>query len=292
MYLKIKKSLATISLAMASIVASPSPVLAVPSGLIFDGNVSANEITNGGLCVVAAHMDDESLWMLPALYPSAKIIWAGIARGPAQATVQSTWPYWSNGKLEWTLGTASLSVYQSFWLNADARRSFYSDYNNLVPNLQRAVSYAGCHNILTHSPWGEYGHWHHRQLFKAANSVAQTLNLDLWFDGIVVPSYDPTPQHPEGDYYNLRDNTYWEFDPASGDYVYGDYDEGEFNALRALYQNVTYPYNAWTWSNTYSPAHAQSYWKIWRLRHNGANDPDVASEAVYLREQVIPIYGD
>jgi LmbE family N-acetylglucosaminyl deacetylase len=40
---------------------------------------------------------------------------------------------------------------------------------------------AGCRDVFTHNPWGEYGHEEHVQVFRAVESISQELGFRLWF---------------------------------------------------------------------------------------------------------------
>jgi hypothetical protein len=39
---------------------------------------------------------------------------------------------------------------------------------------------AGCRNVVTHNPWGEYGHEEHVQVFRAVESLQRELGFMLW----------------------------------------------------------------------------------------------------------------
>jgi LmbE family N-acetylglucosaminyl deacetylase len=40
-------------------------------------------------------------------------------------------------------------------------------------------------NVITHNPWGEYGHPDHVQVYRLLSSITETLQRDLWFSTYV-----------------------------------------------------------------------------------------------------------
>jgi len=54
-------------------------------------------------------------------------------------------------------------------------------YVEVVAGLSEAVAKYNPKRIVTHSPWGEYGHEDHVQVHKAVLEVAKAADLEVWF---------------------------------------------------------------------------------------------------------------
>jgi LmbE family N-acetylglucosaminyl deacetylase len=70
-----------------------------------------------------------------------------------------------------------------------SERRYQENYARLVQALRPLLQGCGC--VVTHSPWGEYGHEEHVQVFRAVAHLQHELGFDLW-----VPGYVSTKSYP------------------------------------------------------------------------------------------------
>jgi LmbE family N-acetylglucosaminyl deacetylase len=97
----------------------------------------------------------------------------------------------------------------------------------LLPRL------AGFETVVTHAPWGEYGHEEHVQVFRAVEEVASRLGIQVWVPGYCSDLSMPLMRRHLG---RLGPPTpFLPTDPALGD------------RLRRLYQENA----CWTWFDDY-----------------------------------------
>ena len=69
----------------------------------------------------------------------------------------------------------------NFGLIGGYKRKFYSEnYQKLLNNLRDIIPMNSL--IISHNPWGEYGHSEHCQVFKVAFQIALEKNCDLYVD--------------------------------------------------------------------------------------------------------------
>lgn len=109
--------------------------------------------------------------------------------------------------------------------------AYRAGFATLVARLRPMLD--GIETVITHAPWGEYGHEDHVQLFRALDSLRAEMGFALWVPGYVsnrsaalmLRSLDrlgpPTPPRPT--------------DPALGE------------TLKALYRET----GCWTWFDNY-----------------------------------------
>lgn len=60
----------------------------------------------------------------------------------------------------------------------EAAEKYRANYQRLLPRLRREL--AGCTQVFTHSPWGEYGHEEHIQVHRVVKDLQQELRFRLW----------------------------------------------------------------------------------------------------------------
>lgn len=145
--------------------------------------------------VVAAHPDDEVLWFSSTLAHVDQIIlcFSGVGYRPD----------WTAGRRE---SLAEYPLDHMVCLDLDESEAFrgvdwsnpvITDYGLLIS--RRAVSgltykrnferlrnklrslLAGCRNVVTHNPWGEYGHVEHVQVYRAIKSLQDELAFEIWY---------------------------------------------------------------------------------------------------------------
>jgi len=145
--------------------------------------------------IVAAHPDDEILWF-SSIIEKVDIIVICFLKHKSN-------PGWSLGREK------SLSQYplkNMSYLGLDASETFNgADWQNPVINsigleiTNKSIStekynsnffklikalkqkLSGCKNVITHNPWGEYGHEDHVQVYRAVKSLQAQMHFNLWF---------------------------------------------------------------------------------------------------------------
>lgn len=156
-------------------------------------------------CLIVAHPDDELMWFSSVLQDMDQIVFCfanspsfpGISRG--RASLIDAHPS-RNIK---TLGLTEAEVYDrshwpepetsTFGLKPDRSRSassqrYIENYALLETHLESILQ--GYRNVYTHSPWGEYGHEEHVQVFRAVDSCRKNLGFSMW-----CPNYVSSRSH-------------------------------------------------------------------------------------------------
>lgn len=168
-------------------------------------------MTDGGdildrLAIVMAHPDDEVLWASSVLRAAGKIVlvygeWPGaatITEGRREAMAAFPLP-----TLDW-LAMPETGVFDSAsW--PEVRETDYGLYphpalrilDHFNPDQYRAQfgtlqgllrpRLAGFRNVISHGPWGEYGHEEHVLVFRAVASLAAEMGFRLWVPAYVGP---------------------------------------------------------------------------------------------------------
>jgi len=157
-------------------------------------NDYSNELTANAVLVVA-HPDDEVLWFTGVLSQVQRII---ICFGPyppqpslglARQRVRERHPLKNITWLDFTEPASSLAadwrravlgpegLRLSRW--SAAGRRYRAAYQQVEQALSREL--APYRNIITHNPWGEYGHEDHVLVHRAAVNVARGRNQRVWY---------------------------------------------------------------------------------------------------------------
>ena len=162
----------------------------------------ADPVITDRLAIVMAHPDDEVLWAGSALRAAGKIV---LVYGPMQSAPKLTegrrvaMAAFPLPSLDW-LEMRESEVYDSAcWPNA--REVPYGLYPYPVLRLLRGFDpqryrdgfvrlqdrlrgrLAGMRNVIVHSPWGEYGHEDHVQVFRAVAALAEEMQFRVWVPG-------------------------------------------------------------------------------------------------------------
>lgn len=197
--------------------------------------------------LVVAHPDDEILWFSSVVSYVRKVIivFAEDPRVPClgknRERIIEAYPL-DNVEL---LGlTESCAFNTARWPNA--RRSTYGlelnaplptrndyrrNYELLVPLLDQALANAPV--VLTHSPWGDYGHEDHVQVYAAVREVQRKHNFQIWYPGYVSDRSWPMMQELVLGF--------------SHTYATIDTNRKLAHDLAAMYRE----YNCWTWYDDY-----------------------------------------
>ncbi len=63
------------------------------------------------------------------------------------------------------------------------RARYESNYARLLEGLRAAL--AGCRDVYTHNPWGEYGHAEHIQVYDAVSALQEEIGYTVWYSNYV-----------------------------------------------------------------------------------------------------------
>jgi LmbE family N-acetylglucosaminyl deacetylase len=154
----------------------------------------------GEAALVVAHPDDEILWF-SSVFMAVKRIFVCYLDVPGQSA-------WTAGRRAVAadypmdnvtfLGlTESVAIYGADWRNpvvveeglevrkrdgtmaafdAELYRNNYGRLHALLEN--HLIDYS---TVITHNPWGEYGHEEHVQVYRAVSSLSRTMGFEVWF---------------------------------------------------------------------------------------------------------------
>lgn len=146
--------------------------------------------------LIAAHPDDEILWFSSIVDKVDQVVICFVHHDSR--------PVWTRGRLnslqQYPLKTLSyfdLSASETLngadWWNPAAtdigieisnQRVSQEKYRYNFPVLQAKLreNLKNCRNVITHNPWGEYGHEDHVQLYRAVKSLQPEMGFTVWFD--------------------------------------------------------------------------------------------------------------
>jgi len=148
--------------------------------------------------VVVAHPDDEALWLSSVVASVERIVFGfgdvygkprksesrrrAVAALPLRGTLNLAIP---ESGVEWQsyLAQPDLNL-QGVRISEPAVRERYeSNHAKLLEGLRPAL--AGCQDVYTHNPWGEYGHPEHIQVYSAVTALQVELGYTVWFSNYV-----------------------------------------------------------------------------------------------------------
>ena len=226
---------------------------------IFAMNVEASQnFGDGKTVLVFAHLDDELLWMEPFLGHSLALVQAGPAT--AQATAQkmknfyaSKSVYPNSQELIFVFSPISTEQYlneakpENRCMRDLKQYSYDNTYRALFPILE-SLKKKGALRIVTHNPWGEYGHPNHRNVSAVVREIAVKLNLEVWISevvrtGRVEGTTDALPVAQGGKYLEARHL-------VDVERIIFDFNHRNFLKARNAYAQVRLshlPNGAWTW---------------------------------------------
>ncbi len=157
--------------------------------------------------VVVAHPDDEALWLSSALGTADRVVLCfgdlfqrpkmsaarrkAVAALPLAGLVDLKLPESGGGlSVHWAdpqLTDAGIAIAD---LAAGGR--YAANFTTLVAALRPAL--AGCNEVYTHNPWGEYGHAEHIQVHRAVAALQAELGYTIWFSNYVGAASWPLAQ--------------------------------------------------------------------------------------------------
>lgn len=146
--------------------------------------------------LLTAHPDDEILWFSSVIEKVDKIILCFL-KVPSQ-------PDWTTGRAisvaEHPVGRPitylEMDESEAFW-GVDWHNPIITEYglritnpryndDKYISNFQLLLTHLreelkDCKNVITHNPWGEYGHLEHVQLYRAVKQLQEELGYDIWY---------------------------------------------------------------------------------------------------------------
>lgn len=144
-------------------------------------------------CLVVAHPDDEILWFSSILRRVERALICFLSnaaipdRGPARHRVLDQYPIEQLECLElavpltrqWCDWTNPTETEFGLQMPAAARSRYERSFADLRVLLR--IELADYANVITHNPWGEYGHEMHVQVYRVVQSLADELGYRVWF---------------------------------------------------------------------------------------------------------------
>ena len=267
------------------------------SPLWLDGSVSASEITNGGVAVVVAHFDDEILWAMPALQIAKDVSVIMIPFSSRQQTVLEAMPDWYAARFRRRNGITDDSTYLSVWANSTARESLLQR-EAVRARVWDAVQSTPAHNIVTHNPWGEYGHMHHRLVYEEVRAACVEFGKSCWFSSVLIPADGGSIGGADPADYLAIDNII----NITVDTVVGRMSKPDLEALRQVFLDTDTALDGvdglprtWTWDDTYHPAWDDGGFGYVDYTYLRVVDEGVADSsqdpAFAIYENLLPLFG-
>ncbi|MBU6449191.1 MAG: PIG-L family deacetylase [Rhodospirillales bacterium] len=150
--------------------------------------------------VVAAHPDDEILWLSSAMeHADPVVLCYGAPYGKpekaearARAVAALKLPHLVNLVIPES-GCRLLVDWQNPVLTptgmaiaeGEAKARYEANFITLVEKLHSVL--AGADAVYTHNPWGEYGHPEHIQVYRAVAALQKDLGFTIWFSNYMAP---------------------------------------------------------------------------------------------------------
>jgi LmbE family N-acetylglucosaminyl deacetylase len=150
--------------------------------------------------VVVAHPDDEILWLSSAMAAAAYVVlcfgepFGNPVRADARRRAVANLHLSNLVNLAIPESGTRLLV---DWLyprmtytgmdiaDPDARQRYDENFETLLAKLRPLL--AGCADVYTHNPWGEYGHPEHIQVYRAVAALQAELGYTVWFSNYAGP---------------------------------------------------------------------------------------------------------
>jgi LmbE family N-acetylglucosaminyl deacetylase len=164
---------------------------------------ASDNLQDGRTVVIAAHGDDEIIFMEPFLANAMQILWVGHAFEKSRK--EATDHIFQKNKV---YGGRRIGVRYAFLHVPDQTRKDEANnvcYRDLVTyspgktdtavwGFLDGAKRSGATRVVTHNPWGEYGHPHHRLLNAVVTRHAKALGLDVWQPAAVYPGGGKDPE--------------------------------------------------------------------------------------------------
>ena len=161
----------------------------------------------GKTAVVVAHPDDEALWLSSVLGAAGRVVLCfgdlfqrpkmsaarrrAVAALPLSGLIDLKLPESGGGLMvDWKLPhltAAGIAI-----ADAAAGERYLANFAALTKALRPML--AGCTEVYTHNPWGEYGHAEHIQVHRAVAALQPEFGYTIWFSNYVGSASWPLAQ--------------------------------------------------------------------------------------------------
>ena len=158
----------------------------------------AESAQRSATAIVVAHPDDEILWLSSVIASADRIVFCfgdpfnkprmsgarrrAVSALPLSCLVDLKIPESGAGfSVDWASAEPTLAGVEI--ADALARRRYEDNYPKLVEALRPIL--AGCTDVYTHNPWGEYGHAEHIQVYRAVAALQLELGYTICFSNYV-----------------------------------------------------------------------------------------------------------
>jgi LmbE family N-acetylglucosaminyl deacetylase len=166
----------------------------------WDGGNKRMSVQQPLSAVVVAHPDDEALWLSSVVASVERIVFGFGAisdkphRSEARRSAVAALPL--RGIVNLAIAESGVA-WQSYLAGPQLTpwgvrifepavwERYKSNHAKLVEGLRPAL--AGCENVYTHNPWGEYGHAEHIQVYRAVTALQDELGYTVWYSNYVGP---------------------------------------------------------------------------------------------------------
>ena len=155
---------------------------------------------SGRSAVVVAHPDDEILWLSSVMAAASHVVLCygapfgkpkkaaarrrAVAALPLPSLVNLAIP--ESGTRLWWIGAIQYDTDRHGHCRGRARQRYDDNFNTLLAGLRPVL--AGCADVYTHNPWGEYGHPEHIQVYRAVTALQAELGYTVWFSNYTARS--------------------------------------------------------------------------------------------------------
>lgn len=150
--------------------------------------------------VVVAHPDDEILWLSSATAKADRVVFcfgdqfgtgrksaarrrAVSALGLGNLTDLALTESGTRKLVDWA--QPRLTAQGMEIADAAGAARYAANYTALLAALRPVL--AGCAEVYTHNPWGEYGHPEHVQVYRAVAALQAELGFTIWFANYAAP---------------------------------------------------------------------------------------------------------
>jgi hypothetical protein len=205
--------------------------------------------------LVIAHPDDEILWFSSIINKVDKIIIVfnktndeKVLHGREKIITKGLLPYKDRiiclnieeanvfNKSDWKFPKLT-----SYGVRVNSYK-YKNNFNKI--KLKLAEELKNYKNIITHNPWGEYGHEEHTQIFKVIEKISYELNFIVWVSGY----FSEQSYRIMTLFKNLIDD---EFCRLNIDYEFCE-----------KIRNIYIFNKAWTWSKDYEWPQQETFFKL------------------------------
>lgn len=229
--------------------------------------------------LVVAHPDDEILWFSTIIQNVDKIIIVfnktnnqSVNKGRDKILDLKLLPYKDKitclkieeadvfNKSNWKIPKVT-----EYGVNINSNK-YFENFNKIKDRLSNHLK--DYKNVITHNPWGEYGHEEHVQVFNVIKKISSEIDFSIWISGYFSEQ-------------SFRMMSLFKNFISKNFYRYKINNEFCQN-VKNIYTNN----DAWTWSNNYIWPEYETFFKLSSnfssLNENGLKTPQVWSQMNFI----------